>query len=585
MWLLLAPLCCAVPLPGWTADRRGLAALKRALCGGSEKSGTCLPTWDFLSDHCAGGFQGVVCLKVTDTTSPHPTPRVTFIDLNIPLRNLSFFDGPVTGELHHLQRLIVKCTGHNHTLPEGIPGQLPGSFPALMPGLHALRLQSCGAFGPVPPQWCAMAPGLVALDLHGNQLTGSIPDCQWKALELLDLSNNNLEGSLPSTLSSASDLQLLYLQSNPDLGGWLDPGLVPGLPNLLLGDLSGTGLGPGLPSPWLHSLCMREGAFMCIRREGGKAEQELSKCVLYVRGSSEYIRDSRNLCQHRGAAPIAASLWVVMIGSCVAVALTQYYQRRYWEQVRAAVSRLNYEELPCAPHMRPGRQGTPPRAMRSISAYVSQASLQNSEHRGPAAVRLLVGVVNTGVAIWLLSSWGLEEDVHYWPSMTLAAVLVVPHLALGALLHIYYVLEAADSTDTVLLYSAIAMSPPWAYATSTALTLPAAAMLHGAAAPLLVLAHVVSCGHVGYHPLAYLDMLSACVGLTQAPLVAGLLTALYVWGNNPDVSSYLGTPSFLLGAMTGLADVALCWYIALASWSVSADIHTMIAGPYQRMTL
>ena len=114
-------------------------------------------------------------------------------------------------------------------------------------------------------------PRVTSLDLHGNELSGSIPPELGNLANLreLRLDGNGLTGSIPPELGDLANLRLLYLDSDwlsgsipPELGGlanlrllylysdWLTGGIPPelgGLTNLRHLDLSGSGLSGGIP--------------------------------------------------------------------------------------------------------------------------------------------------------------------------------------------------------------------------------------------------------------------------------------------------------------------------------------------------
>ncbi|KAI3472872.1 hypothetical protein Pfo_029944 [Paulownia fortunei] len=103
---------------------------------------------------------------------------------NVDLRGCSF-SGPIPSSIKNLTQLVYLDLSLN---------QFSGSVPSF-----------------------ALLKSLTVINLHGNSLTGQIPDFLWEGLEnlnFLDLSENSLEGEIPASLFGLPLLKVLYLSNN-----------------------------------------------------------------------------------------------------------------------------------------------------------------------------------------------------------------------------------------------------------------------------------------------------------------------------------------------------------------------------------
>lgn len=94
-----------------------------------------------------------------------------------------------------------------------------------MPNMETLVLRDSDFSGTIPSDFASKHTLLTSFDVHGNKMTGSIPDLSaLQAVTLLDLSGNSIIGSIPSSVGNLSMLTRLDLRSN-DLTGEIPPGV------------------------------------------------------------------------------------------------------------------------------------------------------------------------------------------------------------------------------------------------------------------------------------------------------------------------------------------------------------------------
>jgi hypothetical protein len=138
-------------------DVPGLLALRASLC--RPAAAACLPTWapGAAPDPCGGGWEGVEC--------GGPDGRVLAVDVRVASGLVAFSEPPTPTPgapptaaplplLPRLGELSLACTEDPAGAPPpppGGPGPLPGAWAHMLPGLRHLRVDGCGAAGPLPP--------------------------------------------------------------------------------------------------------------------------------------------------------------------------------------------------------------------------------------------------------------------------------------------------------------------------------------------------------------------------------------------------------------------------------------------------
>ncbi|KAF8066351.1 hypothetical protein HT031_002675 [Scenedesmus sp. PABB004] len=193
---------------------------------------------------------------------------------------------------------------------------------------------------------------------------------------------------------------------------------------------------------------------------------------------------------------------------------------------------------------------------------------------GAGALPLALAVADVVTDVRLLLLWGVSpRTAKLWPSTALLALVLAPHLLVGAVTH-FRLLAAAclppalrnaplavagapaggvltgealppGSAGIVRLYGCIFGAPATALC---AATLPLGAL--GLAAP----------GAVSRH----LRLLRGAVALSEAPGVSALLTALFLLGNTPLEWAFLDGSLYYVTLATSFADMAVAWARHLA---------------------
>lgn len=464
-----------------------------------------------------------------------------------------------------------------------------------------------------------MLQALVLLDLSANQLTGSLPSNwsdSWSSLKFLYLSYNNLSGNLPAAWADMPALMMADISANPGLKAAI------------------------VPRAWMRNYCRKEGLFVCTHRT---STAHRGGCGSYIYGSSDHHLDVHNLCDHGNAVAAVAAIWVVFLlimllmwlhswrqitltrratsGSLVQ-ALLDDAEAAYIAATSAAGSTaaITSGQPQCGSgeagpsnlrgmtngHIHTATMSRSHSLNRSQSLGNRSRSLTPTPHslspRPPLAPKadapnwfepsillplgvLIADVVTDGRLVML---WGWGHDVKYWPSFALMCFMLLPHIAVGIVVH--FRLLAVASLPPVLKAASPAMLPTthhppgataligfygWlmqapcciAYPALLVLLIPSVLLLT-IICPSTLLLHMV--GLVSHDTaVRYLQLLQGCVAVTEAPASAVLMTVIYFMGNIPNDLAYLDGPLFFVTLLCSLADMLTAWSVRLNSSRLS----------------
>ncbi|XP_052170793.1 putative kinase-like protein TMKL1 [Diospyros lotus] len=197
-----------------------LSKIKPSLQGNAEN--LLLSSWNASMPLCQWrGLKWVFTdgtpLVCTDLSSPqwanlsiYKDPSLRLLSLQLPSAGLSGTVPRELGELSNLQSLYLGV----NTLSGTIPLELGYSS-----SLSEIDLGGNLLNGSLPPSIWNLCDRLVSLRLHGNSLSGSLPEpalpnATCKDFQILDLGHNMFSGSFPEFVTRFNSLRELDLSSN-----------------------------------------------------------------------------------------------------------------------------------------------------------------------------------------------------------------------------------------------------------------------------------------------------------------------------------------------------------------------------------
>ncbi|XAR59425.1 Non-specific serine/threonine protein kinase, partial [Bertholletia excelsa] len=204
------------------SDIAALQAFKSSIKPTSIPSYSCLATWNFSSDPCAGAGARAAA-RVTHLTldpagysgslSPLVSKLTQLVVLDLSDNN---FSGPIPASLsslYNLQTLVIRSNSFS------------GSFPPSVSGLKSLQILdiSRNSISGILPNTLNGLTSLQRLDLSFNKFTGSLPKLPFGLIELAAKANS-LSGSLDkSSFDGLTQIEVVELSDNSlsgTLGGW-----------------------------------------------------------------------------------------------------------------------------------------------------------------------------------------------------------------------------------------------------------------------------------------------------------------------------------------------------------------------------
>ncbi|WOL00019.1 hypothetical protein Cni_G08730 [Canna indica] len=197
-----------------------LHKIKPALQGSADNAE--LSSWNFSLPLCLWrGLRwstGAASAKLRCDDDPalrsnltlYSDPSLHLLSIRLPAAALAGSLPPELGQLSYLESLYLGV----NSLTGPIPLEL-GNAPAL----SALDLAENALDGTLPPSIWNLCDRLVSLRLHGNKLSGAVPDpaepsTSCDKLEVLDLGGNRFEGPFPEFIAGFGQLAELDLSSN-----------------------------------------------------------------------------------------------------------------------------------------------------------------------------------------------------------------------------------------------------------------------------------------------------------------------------------------------------------------------------------
>ncbi|CAL9129264.1 unnamed protein product, partial [Musa textilis] len=177
--------------------------------------------WRGLRWSAGGSAAEIRCeddLALRSNLSLSSDPSLHLLSIRLPAAALAGSLPPELGLFSYLESLYLDV----NSLTGPIPLEL-GNGPAL----SDLDLAGNALEGALPPSIWNLCDRLVSLRLHGNDLSGSVPDpampsSSCKKLKVLDLSDNRFQGSFPKFVSEFSGLEELDLSNNRFSGSITD---------------------------------------------------------------------------------------------------------------------------------------------------------------------------------------------------------------------------------------------------------------------------------------------------------------------------------------------------------------------------
>lgn len=197
-----------------------LQKLKPSLKGNSENF--LLSTWNASVPLCQWrglkwAFNNGTSLACTDLSSPQWTslslykdPFLHLISLQLPSANLSGVLPREIGEFSNLESLYLGVNALSGTIPLEL---------GYSSSLSDIDLSHNLLTGALPTSIWNLCDRLVSLRLHGNSLSGSLPDpalpdATCKDLRFLDLGQNTFSGNFPEFITGFNGLKELDLGNN-----------------------------------------------------------------------------------------------------------------------------------------------------------------------------------------------------------------------------------------------------------------------------------------------------------------------------------------------------------------------------------
>ncbi|WOK92768.1 hypothetical protein Cni_G01460 [Canna indica] len=206
--------------------------------------------WRGLRWSAGGGAAALRCDEdpaLRSNTSLASDPSLHLLSIRLPAAALAGSLPPELGQLSYLESLYLGV----NSLIGAIPLEL-GNAPALAD----LDLGGNSLDGSLPPSIWNLCDQLVSLRLHGNKLSGAVPDpaepsSNCDNLKVLDLGSNRFQGAFPEFIGGFHDLEELDLSSNHFSGSI--PDSLAGLKNLTKLNLSNNNFTGPLPASFQGS--------------------------------------------------------------------------------------------------------------------------------------------------------------------------------------------------------------------------------------------------------------------------------------------------------------------------------------------
>ncbi|KAJ4778176.1 Kinase-like protein tmkl1-like [Rhynchospora pubera] len=197
-----------------------LKKIKPALQGNATIENTQLSTWNLSTPLCQWrGLQWATATgaplscdsaSTRSNLSLNSDTSIQLTSIQLPASGLQGYIPSDIGDFSSLQSIYLAV----NSLHGSIPLELGNS-----PSLSEIDLGSNSFNGSLPPSIWNLCDQLVSVRLHGNRLSGSLPDpagpnhtCD--SLKVLDFGGNKLEGGFPLFITKFTGLQELDLSAN-----------------------------------------------------------------------------------------------------------------------------------------------------------------------------------------------------------------------------------------------------------------------------------------------------------------------------------------------------------------------------------